>query len=89
MIFDSHAHYDDRKFNADRDELLSSMHENGVDYIVNSGESLKASKAGVELGKNTTLFIQLPAYTQAIQIQWMKMCLKRLKKLHLCRKLLP
>lgn len=51
MIFDSHAHYDDRKFNADRDELLSSMHENGVDYIVNSGESLKASKAGVELGK--------------------------------------
>ena len=47
MIFDSHAHYDDK----DRDELLSSMNKNGVDFILNSGESLRASKAGVELGK--------------------------------------
>lgn len=51
MIFDSHAHYDDKQFNSDRDELLRSMHENGVDFIVNSGESLRASKAGIELGK--------------------------------------
>lgn len=34
LIFDSHAHYDDEAFNADRDELLSSMHDNGVGYIV-------------------------------------------------------
>ena len=51
MIFDSHAHYDDKQFDKDRDELLSSMNKNGVDFILNSGESLRASKAGVELGK--------------------------------------
>jgi len=51
MIFDSHAHYDDRKFDKDRDELLKYMHENGVEFILNSGESVRASKAGVELGK--------------------------------------
>jgi len=51
MIFDSHAHYDDEAFDDDRDELLQSMHENGVDYIVNSGESVRSSFAGVELGK--------------------------------------
>ena len=35
MIFESHAHYDDEAFNDDRDSLLSSMKDNGVEYIVN------------------------------------------------------
>ncbi len=35
MIFDTHAHYDDEQFDEDRKELLSSMHEGGVDKIVN------------------------------------------------------
>ena len=35
MIFESHAHYDDEAFNEDRDRLLSSMRDNGVEYIVN------------------------------------------------------
>ena len=37
MIFDSHAHYDDPAFDLDRDELLSSMQENGICGIVNIG----------------------------------------------------
>jgi len=51
MIFDSHAHYDDESFDPDRNELLLSLNKNGVDYIMNSGESVKSSLAGVELGK--------------------------------------
>lgn len=35
MIFESHAHYDDEAFNDDRDSLLASMKDNGVEYIVN------------------------------------------------------
>ena len=35
MIFESHAHYDDEAFNEDRDSLLSSMRDCGVEYIVN------------------------------------------------------
>lgn len=35
MIFESHAHYDDEAFNEDRDSLLSSMKDKGVEYIVN------------------------------------------------------
>lgn len=27
MIFDTHAHYDDRQFEEDREELLGSMRE--------------------------------------------------------------
>ena len=31
MIFESHAHYDDSKFDDDREELLSTMQENGIE----------------------------------------------------------
>ncbi len=40
MLFDSHAHYNDEKFDSDRDELLSSMPENNVGLIMNSCSSL-------------------------------------------------
>ena len=33
-IFDSHSHYDDEKFNDDRDELLFNMKEKGVCGII-------------------------------------------------------
>lgn len=51
MIFDSHAHYDSSKFNEDREELLSSMQENGIGTIVNCGASLKSVTAVVELAE--------------------------------------
>lgn len=40
MIFDTHAHYNDGQFAADRDELLSSMPENGVGLIMNACSNL-------------------------------------------------
>ena len=39
-IFDSHAHYDDKWFDEDREVLLSSMKENGVCGIVNNSVDL-------------------------------------------------
>ena len=51
MIFESHAHYDDEKFNEDREELLSSMKENGIEYIINVGASLETTRNTVELIK--------------------------------------
>lgn len=36
MLFDSHAHYNDEAFSHDADELLSSMRENNVGYIMNA-----------------------------------------------------
>lgn len=35
MIFDTHAHYDDAKFDPDRQEILDAMHEHGIGRIVN------------------------------------------------------
>lgn len=49
MFFDSHAHFDDDRFNEDRDELLSSMEKNGVSNIANIGSDLESSIASVKL----------------------------------------
>lgn len=35
MIFDSHAHYDDKQFDEDRDELLTQLKDAGIDRVVN------------------------------------------------------
>jgi len=44
MIFDSHAHYNDSKFNEDRLELLSTMTENNIGYIMNAADSMESIK---------------------------------------------
>jgi len=49
MYFDTHAHYCDKRFDEDRDELLGSMPEGGVSLILNSGSSLRSSRMSLDL----------------------------------------
>lgn len=51
MIFDTHAHYDDKQFDPDRDELLYAMKESGVGTIVNVGASLNGCRRALELAE--------------------------------------
>lgn len=50
-IFDTHAHYDDSRFDEDRDELLSSLHTKGVTNIINCGCDLKSSISTLRLAE--------------------------------------
>lgn len=50
-IFDSHAHYDDEKFDGDRDALLASLFENGIAAIVNCGSDLASSRRSQSLSQ--------------------------------------
>ena len=50
-LFDSHAHYDDEKFDEDRDIVIKSIYESGVTKFVSAGYSLESSKKGIELAK--------------------------------------
>lgn len=49
MIFESHAHYDDEAFDGDRDALLRSLAENGIDTVINIGASLESCKKTLAL----------------------------------------
>lgn len=51
MIFESHAHYDDKQFDDDREELLLSMKKNGIEAIVNVGSDFRGCKYTVELAE--------------------------------------
>ena len=47
MIFDTHAHYEDRKYNKDRDELMKQLRAAGK----NCG--CRRDRAGLLLGKSS------------------------------------
>ena len=48
-LFDSHAHYNDEKFEEDREKVLSQIYKSGVTKIVNAGYSLESSKQAIEI----------------------------------------
>ena len=49
MIFDTHAHYDDEQFDADREELLSGMKAGGVGMIVDAAAAVASWDKILEL----------------------------------------
>lgn len=52
MIFDSHAHYDDARFDEDREELISALYEQGIKKVMNVGSDLASIKNVLEFVKN-------------------------------------
>ena len=51
-IFDSHAHYNDEKFEKSRDNLIEDIYNFGVTKIVNAGYSLESSKKALRIANN-------------------------------------
>ncbi len=47
MLFDTHAHYDDERFDPDREELLAALPERGVDLVINVGYDMPSSRNSV------------------------------------------
>ncbi len=50
-MFDTHAHYDDERFDEDRAELLASLPEKGVELVINVGCDIPSSEKSVELAE--------------------------------------
>lgn len=50
-LFDSHAHYDDQQFDADRDAVLAALPGAGVSYVVCPASDLTSAKACVTLAE--------------------------------------
>jgi TatD DNase family protein len=51
MYFDTHAHYDDEQFDADRHALLASMPDAGISLIVNASSNLASARLGLRLAE--------------------------------------
>ena len=51
MIFDTHAHYDDARFDEDREAVLASLSSYGVGTVCNIGSDIESSKSSLALAK--------------------------------------
>ena len=51
MLFDTHAHMDDRAFDADREALLRSLPDQGLALVMNPGCSLESSRNASKLSQ--------------------------------------
>ncbi len=51
MLFDSHAHLDDGRFDKDRDNVIKRAKQNGIRYILNPGADLNTSIRAVNLSE--------------------------------------
>ena len=50
--FETHAHYDDEKFEEDREDVLKKIYHSGVTRCINMGCDLKSSKTAIEIANN-------------------------------------
>ena len=49
--FDSHAHYNDEKFDEDRFFLIEELYKKGITNLVNAGYNLESTKQAIDLAE--------------------------------------
>lgn len=51
MLFDTHAHYDDERFELDRSDVIERAHRSGVSYIINAASDIKSCEEGIAFAR--------------------------------------
>ena len=51
-FFDSHSHYNDEKFDNDREKIINEIYESGVTKFTCIGYDIKSSKSAIEISNN-------------------------------------
>jgi len=51
ILFDTHAHYDDSKFDDDRDEVIMNAYRSGVGLIINAASDVETARFSINLAK--------------------------------------
>jgi len=49
MYFDTHAHYNDKRYNDDRDELMTVLKAAGITHVLNVSYSISSAKYSLEM----------------------------------------
>lgn len=72
-IFDTHAHYDDEKFDEDREDLLKKIYDFGVKKYVNIGCDIDTSKKSIELAeKHDFIYASCGIHPSEIEDEYIK-----------------
>lgn len=72
-IFDTHAHYDDAKFDEDRENLLKEIYDFGVKKYVNIGCNIDTSKKSIELAeKHNFIYVSCGIHPSEIKEKYIE-----------------
>ena len=50
-FFDTHSHYNDERFNGDREQIIKDTYESGITKFVCAGYNIESSKKAIEMSK--------------------------------------
>lgn len=62
-LFDTHSHYNDERFDEDREDIISKIYEAGVACIVVIGYNIESSKKAVEIANAHDFIYSAVRYT--------------------------
>ena len=67
-IIDVHAHYEDEKYDVDREETLKKQNDNGVEYIINAGAGIESSTGALQLAnKYENIYCTIGIHPQYVE----------------------
>lgn len=71
MLFDTHAHYDDKRFDEDRDKLLASLPAHDIGLILNPGCDVETSRKAVSYAqKYAFVYAAVGIHPENINESW-------------------
>ena len=71
MLFDTHAHYDDKRFDPNRDELLASLPAHDIGLILNPGCDVETSRKAVSYAqKYAFVYAAVGIHPENINESW-------------------
>lgn len=80
-LFDSHAHFNDEKFNEDLDNIINNFENDELEYVTCVGYNLNASKAAIKIAeKSEQIFATVGISPNDIEDGW-KESLEEIKAL--------
>ncbi len=66
-MIDTHAHLTDDAFKTDRDEIISNMQRDNLEYVVNIGFDIESSKRCIEMAeKNDRLYATIGVHPEEV-----------------------
>ena len=51
MFIDTHAHYDDERYEEDREQVLADVIGSGVGVVVNAAQDVRTTRLGIEMAQ--------------------------------------
>ena len=67
-IIDVHAHYEDERYDVDREETLKKQNDNGVEYIINAGAGIESSTGALQLAnKYENIYCTIGIHPQYVE----------------------